>query len=168
MRHTLLVLALSLAVVACHKESANRSKPAADPAPAAAKTAALPAEPVAAEPEGAEGESACADAVDGEMPHQCGDEAGGCNQWDEQAAAVAKREVPANAVWKTFKVTGMHCGGCERRVIAHVGKIAGVVGVEADAELGQVRVATAAGTAETFDRATETINELGYHVETAR
>lgn len=167
MRHTLLALALALVAVACHKESSGDSKPATDPAPSAAKTAALPAEPVAAEPASAEGDSACSAPVEGEKPHQCGDNMGGCNQWDEQAAAVAKREVPANAVWKTFKVTGMHCGGCERRVIAHVGKIDGVVGVEANAELGQVRVATAADAAKAFDRATETINELGYHVEAA-
>lgn len=105
-----------------------------------------------------------------EMAAQCGkagkqEEGGGCNQWDEEAAAVAGRTVPDDAVWKTLKVSGMTCGGCERRVIAHVGKLDGVVGVEADAELGQVRVAMASGSADAAQAAAAEITRLGYRVE---
>lgn len=86
---------------------------------------------------------------------------GSCNQWDEAAAQVARREVPPDAEWKTIPVTGMTCGGCERRIIASLGKVQGVLAVEADAELGQVRIATARGT-DLRDLAVETINQLGY------
>ncbi len=86
---------------------------------------------------------------------------GTCNQWDEEAAQVARREVPADADWKVIPVTGMTCGGCERRIIASLGKVDGVLAVEADAELGQVRIATAHGT-DVREVAVEKINQLGY------
>lgn len=92
------------------------------------------------------------------------EEAGGCNKWDDEAAAVAKREIPDNAVWKTLKVTGMTCGGCERRVIAHVGKLDNVVSVEADSELGQVRIAMKSDSDETTRAAEAEIKRLGYKV----
>lgn len=115
--------------------------------------AALDAKELAAAP--AEAES-----CSGEM--QAGSEcSGGCDKWDQAAGEVAKRPIPANAVWKEIPVDGMTCGGCERRVIANVGQIDGVLAVEADAELGQVRVAMAPGR-DLRDAAVARINSLGY------
>ena len=93
-----------------------------------------------------------------ETPHHAD---GTCNQWDEEAAQVARREVPADADWKVIPVSGMTCGGCERRIIATLGKMDGVLAVEADAELGQVRIATAHGT-DLREDAVQKINQLGY------
>jgi copper chaperone len=89
---------------------------------------------------------------------------GGCDQWDEAATEVAKRTVPADAEWKTIPVSGMTCGGCERRIIASLGKVDGVLAVEADAELGQVRIAMTRG-ADLRKVAVETINQLGYSAQ---
>jgi copper chaperone CopZ len=154
------IVSLSLSSVACTRESSDTENKTPT---AAAKPAPLPAEPVAAEAQ-AEGEgSTCAG--EGEMGGECGKEAGGCNKWDEAADQVTARAVPKEAVWKAFKVSGMTCGGCERRVIANIGKLDGVVGVEADAELGQVRIATASGDKSAADRASRAIGDLGYRVE---
>ena len=89
---------------------------------------------------------------------------GGCGQWDGEAAEVAKRVVPQDATWKTIRVTGMTCGGCERRIIANLGKLDGVLAVEADAELGEVRVAMAHD-ADLRAAAVERINSLGYSAQ---
>lgn len=154
-----LALALSLLLaVACDKsgspageaEAASAADEVAEAAPVAAKGAA---EPTAVEPEAAEAES-CGEGED------CG---GGCDQWDEAAAEIAKRDAPADAEWTTVAVSGMTCGGCERRVIANLGELEGVLAVEADAELGQVRVAMAKGAG--ADAAVAKIRELGYTVQ---
>jgi copper chaperone CopZ len=92
-------------------------------------------------------------------------EAMGCNKWNEAADAVAQRDIPADAEWSVMDVSGMHCGGCERRVIANLGGLDGVYAVEADAELGQVRVAYAKGNAHARDAARAKIGELGYKVQ---
>lgn len=86
---------------------------------------------------------------------------GGCGQWDGEADEVARREVPADAEWKTIPVSGMTCGGCERRIIATLGKVEGLLAVEADAELGEVRIAMARG-ADLRKVAVDRINALGY------
>ena len=56
---------------------------------------------------------------------------------------------------------GMTCAGCERRVIANLGQLEGVLAVEADAELGQVRIAMAQG-GDLRKAAVDRINSLGY------
>lgn len=89
---------------------------------------------------------------------------GGCDQFDAEAAEVARRPVPDNAEWKTIPVSGMTCGGCERRIIANLGKVEGVLAVEADAELGQVRIAMVPG-ADLRRVAVAKINELGYSAQ---
>ena len=61
-----------------------------------------------------------------ESPHHA---EGSCTQWDEEAGEVARREVPADAEWRTIPVSGMTCGGCERRIIASLGKVDGVLAV---------------------------------------
>jgi copper chaperone CopZ len=78
---------------------------------------------------------------------------------------VIAREVPKDAVWTTLSVEGMTCGGCEQRIIANVGSIEGIFAVEADAELGQVRVATAKGSDGLKREAADKISSLGYRVQ---
>jgi copper chaperone CopZ len=163
MRTLLLTAAVALAFGACAKDT---SKPAdTSNEQAAAKVAPAPSSTPTAQAD----EAAVSCDTPGEAGEEgmCGkqEEAGGCNKWDAEAAAVTKRDVPDNAVWKTLKVAGMTCGGCERRVIAHVGKLDGVVSVEADSELGQVRIALASKHGDSAEAATAEIKRLGYRVE---
>lgn len=90
-------------------ETAAKAVPA-ETAPEAEKTA-IAAAPEAPEATG-EDPASCGGMEDGEAKAACGGEgeAGGCGQWEEAAAEVAKREAPADAVWTTFDVQGMHCG----------------------------------------------------------
>ena len=149
---TLALIALVTGAIACAKEQ---------PAPKTDKAEVAAAKTTAATT------NAEAEAVSCDTPGmECGgQEGGGCNKWDDEAAAVAKRSVPGDAVWKTLKVSGMTCGGCERRVIAHLGKLDGVVGVEADSELGEVRVAMASDSDAAVKAAEAEIKRLGYRVE---
>lgn len=183
MKPSLVLFAVQLAVtgaaaslVACDKHQSSQELPAATtrdnamaatrvteatfaPGPAPHAIAPAPkAAPVAAQP--AAEPMSCGDAAGGGA--SCGAEAGGCSQWDGKAAEVAKRGTPADAVWATIPVEGMSCGGCERRIIANLGVVDGVLGVEADAELGQVRVAYAKGNDQITAAARDHIAALGY------
>jgi copper chaperone CopZ len=119
--------------------------------------------PAATDDDGALHRAACGAAA-GEPGATCGQPGSGCDQWDDDAAEVSRRAIPANAVWKTWEVEGMHCGGCERRVIAHVGQVTGVVAVKANAGTGRVSVAVATGDEPRFEAARERIASLGYRV----
>ena len=151
---------LAMALGGCDKHAAQGK-----PQPAAATRAQSPMKPVKVMEETphhaatATGEGQCA----GGMAEGKSCE-GGCDQWDEAATEVAKRPVPADAEWKTIPVSGMTCGGCERRIIASLGKVDGVLAVEADAELGQVRIAMTR-CADLRKVAVETINQLGYSAQ---
>jgi copper chaperone len=167
-RHALsLSLVLSVALVSgCqkHNEASDKSDPKAAEA-AAQKPGAIaevqPTQTVAAKVDqpAQEGEYECANKKPGES---CGS---GCDQWNEAAGAVTARVVPKDAEWTTMAVEGMTCSGCEQRIIANVGGIDGVLAVEADAELGQVRVATAKGMTDLRKQAASKISELGYRVQ---
>jgi copper chaperone CopZ len=178
MKPTVLVPALLLARAACDKHASDGGAAATPPAPAATKvteaTFATPTPPAKATPAApepakaeatakAEGET-CGEAAmaDGTCKGE-GGEMAGCNKWDEAAAAVGQRATPADAEWATIPVTGMSCGGCERRIIANLGEVDGILGVEADAELGQVRIAHARGAKALEATARAKINALGYH-----
>jgi copper chaperone CopZ len=163
------VLALGLLGFAgCDKaDSASEKTPSAEIAavPTATPTATAKAEAEAGEAScaGADKEShAGADCM--KKSAEAG-EAMGCNKWDKAAAAIGKQEIPENASWQVLKVEGMTCGGCERRIIANLGKLEGVVAVEADSELGQVRVAVASGNSKASSAASAKISELGYTVQ---
>lgn len=174
-------LSLALGAAGCDKHRPGQS----DPAPVAAKmeqsspvvrvgaadqaathaASEIPAATAAANP----GETMSMSGTEPEAGHCGGMEhgetcKGGCNQWDEAAHEVARRTVPPKAQWENFAVKGMHCAGCERRIIANVGTLAGVISVEADAELGQVRVASAPG-ADLHKAVVDRINSLGYQAE---
>jgi len=153
-----------LALSACDKHASDKSQPKATSAkvvPAASDTAeAVPANAAATAAYGEDEPMGCA----GKGEAHADSCSGGCDQWDSAAAEVAKRKIPADAEWNTIPVSGMTCGGCERRVIANLGKLDGVLAVEADAELGQVRVAMAHGQ-KLRKSAVERINSLGYKAE---
>jgi len=166
-------VAAVLLSASCEKSAdkpAEQSEARAQPA-AAVKVAADEATPIAKAPANAETAS--------DEGYSCGDpdkhaagkdgsggsESGGCNQWDEAAAEVIERDVPKDAIWTTLKVTGMTCGGCERRIIANLGGIDGVYAVEADAELGQVRLAVDKSKPKLASVAAERIGSLGYRVQ---
>jgi copper chaperone CopZ len=165
MRTLLLIplAALVIGAVACAKDNGDAgTDKASTEAAAKVATATTPTTPTSQTDQAAVSCDTPGENAEG----MCGkQEEGGCNKWDDDAAAIAKRDVPTNAVWKTLKVSGMTCGGCERRVIAHVGKLDGVVSVEADSELGQVRVALASDKADAAEAAQAEIKRLGYRVE---
>ncbi len=174
-RQLLIAGAAALALVGCQKDATPESKAAATNA--ASPTAETVAQPTAARVAEAAAPTHAATADEG---YSCGgkaeqeklgcagmgeEEGGGCNQWDDEASAVTKRAVPNDAVWTSYSVDGMTCGGCERRIIANVGRLDGVVAVEASAELGRVRVALAPGAKTTPDQAKARIAELGYRIQ---
>lgn len=150
-------LLAGLAVAGCDKHTAQgKPQPAATRAQSPLKPVKVMEEKPAAAAASAEQAGSCAGGM--AAGESC---EGGCDQWDAEAAQVAARAVPADAEWKTIPVSGMTCGGCERRIVAHLGKLDGVLAVEADAELGEVRIAMARG-ADLRRAAVERINALGY------
>ena len=72
--------------------------------------------------------------------------------------------LPANAAWTPLHVTGMHCGGCARRIERALHDVKGVLAVKVDLATAKVEVATAAGT-DARTLAKPTIDGLGYKVE---
>jgi copper chaperone CopZ len=127
----------------------------------------------AAETAAAMGQGAACGSAAGTAPAMaegaaCGMPGSGCNQWDDQAMEVTRRKVPHGAVWRHWAVEGMHCGGCERRIMAKVGTLDGVVAVKADAGLGRVSVAVAPGSEPALDRAESLIGDIGYKVQGRR
>ncbi len=173
-------LLLSSTLLACNKEeskdagskdkveaAAKVAPEAGKVAPEATKTAAVAkADAPAHECGAAEGKAPAEhDGMDCMKKTEEMAEGEGCNQWDEAADKVSKQDVPKDAQWSVLAVSGMTCGGCERRIIANVGVLDGVVAVEADSELGQVRVAVASGNTKAPDAARAKIEELGYKLQ---
>ncbi|HVV84527.1 MAG TPA: heavy-metal-associated domain-containing protein, partial [Kofleriaceae bacterium] len=91
----------------------------------------------------------------------CGNMA--CGASCSHGAAPTFAAVPADARWTSLHVTGMHCGGCARRIEGALAGVSGVLDVEVDLGKAEVRVATAAGS-ELQSRITDTIDGLGYQV----
>ncbi len=71
---------------------------------------------------------------------------------------------PDKATWTALHVTGMHCGGCARRIERALAKVDGVLGVKVDFPTAKVEVATAAGV-DARHLVSSTIDGLGYHVD---
>jgi copper chaperone CopZ len=92
----------------------------------------------------------------------------GCAKEHRCGAATADAPVwatvPPGSHWTELRVTGMHCGGCARRIEGALAKVDGVLGVEIDVPAGSVKVATAAG-ADARSLAAPSIDALGYHVQ---
>jgi len=105
-------------------------------------------------------------------PHSCGggEACGGqCGAGGGCAAAMAEPEptfaaVPADAQWTELKVSGMHCGGCARRIERGLAKVDGVLGVKVDLAAATVKVATAKNI-DARGLAKPAIDSLGYRVE---
>ena len=72
--------------------------------------------------------------------------------------------LPANAAWTPLHVTGMHCGGCARRIERALKDVKGVLAVKVDLATAKVEVATVSGT-DARSLAKPTIDGLGYRVE---
>ena len=164
MRTRLVCTALAACLAAlgagCDKHGGDAAAAAPKPAEQPGPVVVVPAGSAAqAEQPAAGDESTCSGATEGG-----GECSGGCDQWDKAAGEVARRPIPAGSVWEEIPVAGMTCGGCERRVIANLGQLEGIVAVEADAELGQVRVAMAPGKS-VRAAAVERINSLGYQAK---
>jgi copper chaperone CopZ len=170
MFHTKLTLValLTLGLVACTKDKPKdetADTPETATKVATAPAAAAPAKHAEHQAGGTEDNYNCEGAG---QAHECEGadkehEGGGCNQWDDAASEVTKRKVTDDAVWVSFDVDGMTCGGCERRIQAKVGELDGVVAVEASSELSRVRIAFSKG-AENETAARERIASLGYKV----
>lgn len=161
-----------LAVLSALALAAGCQKPVDDPAaarptaaaPAAAPTAAPSAAPAAAPTMAMSGMAGMGDhgSCGGSCGGMCGNQAcgGSCGGGAEVATATA----PADAQWTSLHVTGMHCGGCVRRVKSALAGVDGVLGVEVDLAKAEVRVATARG-ADARTLATGPITSLGYQVQ---
>lgn len=158
------LVALSFAVIGCTRDGAKTDTEESQVVPATAKVVAAPTKEVAAPTkEASKAESADEDSSCAGMMAEGNECSGGCDQWDGAANDVLRRKLPDGAKWASLSVEGMTCGGCERRIIANVGKTEGVLKVEADAELGRVRVATL-DNAKAVGAAKEKIRSLGYKV----
>lgn len=139
-------LLLSIALFACQKASKGDE---ATPAPSTTVVAAAPA----AEPAGS-----CA----GECGGQCG---GRCTGAGEITAAPAAWQTPPDGtVWSEMKVSGMHCGGCARRIKNALAQVDGVYGCEVDVATATVKVAVGPGK-DARALAAPRIAALGYRVE---
>jgi copper chaperone CopZ len=153
----MLACLLALGIVACqHVDRAEQSAELTSRQPPAPAIAIVPAPapapaPLAAEPHGC----GCGMAHGASCSGSCGGKCGG-----EAPHLVA----PSNAAWTTLAVTGMHCGGCARRIERALAGVDGVLGVEADFAKAQVRVATASGV-NAKHLVQPTIDGLGYHVQ---
>ena len=143
-------LALAFFVVAAcqHQDSAERSAEIV-----AAKPAVAPAAPAQLATTAHTG-CGC-----GMTPSTCTGNCGGqCG--GESPNLVA----PKDATWTTLHVTGMHCGGCARRIERALAGVGGVLGVKADFANAQVQVATASGV-DAKHLVQPTIDGLGYRVQ---
>ena len=101
------------------------------------------------------------------QPQECGPSCGGsCGGGCEGMAdpPAPPTVVPSDAVWTELRVTGMHCGGCARRIRNALAQVDGVYGVEVDLSTATVRVATPKGR-DGRALASPRIDALGYHVQ---
>jgi copper chaperone CopZ len=145
----LLPFALGL-LVACQR--------ADDPQPPPETTRIAQVEAVALSAVPAETVS-CGGACGGSCGGSCGG-GGGAGGADVPAAPV-----PADAVWTELQVSGMHCGGCARRVRNALAHVEGVYGVEVDLGSQVVKIAVAPGH-DGRALAAPRIDALGYRVVT--
>jgi copper chaperone CopZ len=93
----------------------------------------------------------------------CG-QGGSCCGGAMAAPSGEAAPVPADAVWTSFQVTGMKCGGCARKIERALAGVDGVLGVEVDHVAAQVRVATVKGV-DARRVAAPAIDALGYRVQ---
>ena len=144
MRLLVCLFASLFSLAACQKaDSAERSAEIVKSAPAPA-------------PAPAHEGHACGGACGAQCNGQCGAMCGG--------GEAPSFDTPANANWTALHVTGMHCGGCARRIERALAKVDGVLGVKADFSKARVEVAVADGV-DAKKLVATTIDGLGYNVE---
>ena len=142
------LLVCLFALAACQKaDSAERS---------AEIVKSTPAPAVAAAPTPMHEGHSCGGACGAQCNGQCGAMCGG--------GEAPTFDTPANANWTALHVTGMHCGGCARRIERELAKVQGVLGVKADFSHAKVEVAVADGV-DAKKLVATTIDGLGYRVE---
>jgi copper chaperone CopZ len=153
------ILSLVLALVACQRadqaeHSAEMVAAKASVAPAGMSSKIeMPAATVA-QPAGCGG--SCGGSCGSSC--SCGGSCGG------GGAAVQWGTVPVGSTWTEMHVTGMHCGGCARRIENALSQLDGIVGAQIDVTTGTVKVATARGV-DARKLATPAIDGLGYRVQ---
>lgn len=144
------MLACLFFLAACqHADSAERSAEIVSKATPAPAVAAAPAAALAPD------HHSCGCSGGGQCNGHCGTSCGG------EAPSFA---TPDSASWTALHVTGMHCGGCARRIEGALASVNGVLGVKADYSSAKVEVATAAGV-DARKLVAPTIDGLGYRVE---
>lgn len=172
---SLLGIAIALLLVGCARSegapaatsgsdpaATTAAAPATAPAAVAAETAVSEPAPVSTAPAMAaeKGGSCCGGGAGGGT---CGGGAGcGGMCGGAMAAPTPPTDGPANAAWSSLKVSGMRCGGCAKRIMAAVGKLDGVVAVQADHGTGQVLWAVHKGDRDRRDLVAGEIQKLGY------
>ena len=158
-------LLLALLLIGCTKSEATVSpeaaKTEATPTAVAQQPGAVafpqtvPATPAPAVP--AAEESTC-----GGGGACCGGGGGSCCGGAMADTATIPTDAPATAAWSTVKVDGMRCGRCAKKIMAALGKVEGIVAVQADATTGQVRWAVDPGHDAQRDGVIAEIRKLGY------
>jgi copper chaperone CopZ len=88
----------------------------------------------------------------------CGGQCGGAGP------EVHWSTVPVGSKWTEMHVTGMHCGGCAKRIERALATVDGIVGAEIDVTTGMVKVATASSI-DARGLAKPAIDALGYRVQ---
>ncbi|WP_280546462.1 heavy metal translocating P-type ATPase [Halomonas sp. 11-S5] len=73
------------------------------------------------------------------------------------------RNLPAGEPYR-FRIEGMDCGGCERKVEAALGRLEGIEAVSASSVTGSVRIHPQQHTAPSHETIERTLNELGYQL----
>jgi copper chaperone CopZ len=143
----LAVLALVFAVASCQR---------ADQAERSAKIVSESRASVAAVAPPVETGGSCGGM--GSCGGSCGGQCGGAGP------DVSWATVPAGSRWTEMRVTGMHCGGCAKRIERALAKTDGILGAEIDVTTGTVKVATAQGV-DARGIAKPAIDALGYRVQ---
>ncbi len=147
------LLACLFALAACqHTDAAERSAQAvANAKPAVEVATPAPTADLAMEAPGHACGGACGATCNGHCGPSCGGEA-------------PTFHTPESASWTALHVTGMHCGGCARRIERALAGVQGVLGVKADYSTAKVEIATDQGV-DARKLVASTIDGLGYHVE---
>ncbi|MCX5742864.1 MAG: heavy-metal-associated domain-containing protein [Proteobacteria bacterium] len=159
-----------LVLVGCtHVDPAERSAevvatqakiaPASAVIPSSAALAALTPKNKLEGPGACAGGAACGGACGGSAAAM---EGGGCSGGVAELPKWAA--LPADAQWTELKVTGMHCGGCARRIENQLATVKGVLGVKIDVASAKVVVATAKGV-DARGLTKSAIDTLGYSVQ---
>jgi len=161
------MLALLVLVVGCQRlDPAEQSAAITQARTEHAKPGAvvqLPAPDVLTRPTGADqtpaARNGCGCTAGGESCNgTCGASCGGNGPTPTWAA------LPEGTTWHALHVTGMHCGGCARKIERALAKVDGVVGVKIDFHAARVEIAVADGRdARTLVK--PVIDGLGYHVD---